>query len=111
MQQAEKKISRAAAINMAKQYLELCKQINLHITKAILFGSYATGTAHRDSDIDLLLISDMFKNNTLENWKMLAPVTARLYNVEPHPYPEKKFREGDPFINEIKRKGIEIKIS
>ena len=100
----------ALHIKQAKEYINLCRKMNLRITKAILFGSQATGTAHGDSDIDLLLVSDIFKANTLDNWKLLAPVTARLFNVEPHPYPEKNFLKGDPFIDEIKRTGIEIKL-
>jgi len=88
----------------------MCRQFNVPISKAILFSSQATGTAHGDSDIDLLLVSAKFKNNTLENWKMLAPITARLYDVEPHPYPEKNFRRGDPFLAEILKTGIEIEI-
>lgn len=110
MPKAKRKINRAAAVRLARRYVEMCKQINLPISKAILFGSQAKGTTHDDSDIDLLLVSDRFKNNTLDNWKMLAPVTARLYDVEPHPYPEKNFLKGDPFIDEVKRTGIEIRI-
>ncbi len=30
----------------------------IHLNKAVLFGSYAKGTAHSDSDIDLLVVSD-----------------------------------------------------
>ena len=110
MQKIKKKITRKDAIKMAKLYVELCRQINLPIYKAILFGSQATESARPDSDIDLLLVSNRFVNNSLENWKMLAPVTAHLYDVEPHPYPYHSFLKGDPFINEIKRTGIEIKI-
>jgi hypothetical protein len=36
--------------------------------------------------------------------------TAHLFDVEPHPYPVKNFEIGDPFIDEVKRAGIEIKI-
>ena len=111
MRQTQKKITRSTAVKLAEEYVAMCIRMNLRISKAILFGSQSTGTAHGDSDIDLLLVSDKFRANTLENWKMLAPITAQLYNVEPHPYPEKNFLKGDPFIDEVKRTGIEIKIS
>ena len=110
MSKITKKISRTVAIKLAKQYIDKCRQINLPISQAILFGSQATGTAHGDSDIDLLLVSDKFKSNTLDNWKMLAPVTALFYDVEPHPYTPKNFFKGDPFIDEIKKTGIVIKV-
>ncbi len=31
-------------------------------------------------------------------------------DIEPHPYPTSKFKKGDPFIDEIKKTGIEIKV-
>lgn len=108
MQKAKKKITRRDAIKLAKQYIDLCTQMNLPIYKAILFGSHANDNAQNESDIDLLLVSEMFVNNTLENWKLLAPITARLFEVEPHPYPYSNFIKGDPFINEIKKTGVEI---
>ena len=110
MQKIKKKITRKDAISLAKKYIEQCRQMNVTIQKAILFGSVSTGTAHNNSDIDLLLVSTMFKNNSLDNWKMLAPVTALLFEVEPHPYPYANFIKGDSFIDEIKKTGIEIKI-
>ena len=32
--------------------------IPLHVKKIILFGSYAKGTPHQDSDIDLFVVTD-----------------------------------------------------
>jgi predicted nucleotidyltransferase len=111
MQSTSKKINKAAAIKIAKQYVELCRELNLQIKKAFLFGSFAKGTASNDSDIDLLLVSDQFIPNSLENWKMLAPITAKLYQVEPHPYPTKNYDKGDPFLAEIKKDSIEIRVN
>ena len=46
-------------LNIINNYvLELSKEIN--INKVILFGSYAKGTNHEDSDIDLAIFSDDF---------------------------------------------------
>ena len=98
------------AIKLATEYIDMCNQSGIAISNAILFGSQTTGSANNDSDIDLLLVSNKFRNNTLENWKILAPVTARLFDIEPHPYPTAKFKKGDPFLDEIKRTGIEIKV-
>lgn len=110
MRSTKKKITKAIAIKMALEYIEQCRKLNVPIIRAILFGSLAKGTAHGDSDIDLLLVSEKFKNNTLDNWKLLAPVTAQYFNVEPHPYPKSKFLKGDPFIAEIMQHGIDLKI-
>ncbi len=92
----------------AKRYIAACNEMNIPVQKAILFGSQVRGTATKNSDIDLLLVSSKFKSNTLDNWKLLSPVTARFYQVEPHPYPMKNFKLGDPFVNEVKKYGFEI---
>jgi predicted nucleotidyltransferase len=110
MRTNKKKTPLTTAIKLATKYIELCNQSGIGISKAILFGSQTSGAANGDSDIDLLLVSNKFINNSLENWKLLAPVTARLYDVEPHPYPTAKYKKGDPFLDEVKRTGIEIKV-
>ena len=108
MRKTKKKTNRPTALELAKQYVRMCEQINVPISRAILFGSQARGTAHGDSDIDLLLVSPKFTRDTLKNWQMLVPVTAKLFDVEPHPYREKNFRKGDPFLEEVMREGIEV---
>lgn len=37
----------------------------LHSPEVILFGSYADGTPHQDSDIDLLVVSPEFERKTI----------------------------------------------
>lgn len=61
------------------------------------------GTATDDSDIDVVFVTDQFSDNMLENWKMLAPLTAAIYYREHHPYPTRHFLKGDPFIDEVKK--------
>lgn len=41
------------------------KEKNIRIDKIIFFGSYSSGSPHDDSDIDLLVLSDEFKNKNI----------------------------------------------
>jgi predicted nucleotidyltransferase len=43
-----------------KNYIKILKS-QIKIEKVILFGSYAYGKQHRDSDIDLIVLSPDFK--------------------------------------------------
>lgn len=43
-----------------KDYVETLEP-HIRVEKVILFGSYARGKVHRDSDIDLIIISPDFK--------------------------------------------------
>ena len=101
-------VNQSAAVDLVKQYVHLCNGRNIYFNKVILFGSVAAGTARPESDIDVLLVSDQFTHDSIQNWRMLAPVTAQLYDIEPHPYPTDAYLRKDPFVDEVDRTGIEI---
>ena len=50
-------------LNKIIQFLNILEKNNIHINKAILFGSYAKGTFNEWSDIDIALVSDNFQGN------------------------------------------------
>ncbi len=77
----------------------------------ILFGSYAKGSYHIDSDIDIAVILKDYDNLMdiqLELMKLRRKIDSR---IEPHPIKEIDFIEGSPLINEIKRYGEKININ
>ena len=96
------------AINMINKFVEACRQKEILFNKVILFGSVANGKAHEDSDIDVALVSDQFTGNPFSDWHLLSPINIRFAEIEPHPYSSEYFELGDPFIEEIKKTGIEI---
>lgn len=80
--------------------------------EVILFGSYAKGNQHEDSDIDLLIISDskerFFERQAtvrrlLRDLKKRIPVSPIV--LTPDEIEERKKHE-DQFINEILKTGI-----
>lgn len=97
-------------IEKVKTYKSLVKQsFPLKIDQFWLFGSYAKGTSHRDSDIDVALVVehldedyDFFKTEPVL-WKLKRNVDVR---IEPHIIARDNDYAG--FLNEIKRTGIEI---
>ena len=77
----------------------------------ILFGSYAKGSDHIDSDIDIAVILKDFDNrmNTqLELMRLRREIDSR---IEPHPFKESDFYENTPLINEIKKYGEIINVA
>ncbi|MBI2981756.1 MAG: nucleotidyltransferase domain-containing protein [Deltaproteobacteria bacterium] len=62
-----------------KAYIKELESKGIHVEKAILFGSYATGNAHSDSDIDLVVISrDLKKFDFPERLSFLSKATLHV---------------------------------
>ena len=101
--------TRAIALKTVHEFLGKCAEQNINFNKVILFGSTARDEARDDSDIDLLLVSDQFGYDRWENARLIARVNKKYSTIEAHTYPTDYFATGDPFIDEIKTNGIEIK--
>lgn len=83
----------------------------LNAQKVILFGSYATGTARPDSDVDLLVIAETQEKLVQRNARvlklvrdikqglMLSPIVLTPFEVE------QRLGIGDQFVEEIIRQG------
>lgn len=79
--------------------------------KIILFGSYADGSAHQDSDLDLLIVKDT-KERFIDRWSTVRQILSdpsRKIALEtvvltPEEVSERLAR-GDQFLAEILQKG------
>jgi len=100
--------TRETAIDIINRFVSACKQKNISFKKVILFGSVADGKSNENSDIDVALVSDQFSDNPYSDWHLLSPINIKFSEIEPHPFSTQYFEEGDPFIAQIKRTGIEI---
>lgn len=105
-------LTQRTAINRVKQFAREIQSTGLHLHKVILFGSYAADKQKQWSDIDVALVADEFTGMGYYD----AEYFARINNKEPYllietkTFPLSYFKNGDPFIDEIKRTGIEINI-
>ena len=75
--------------------------------KVILFGSYAYGTPHADSDVDILVV--MPARNQLDqafkiHWAIQPPFPLQLIVRTPHNM-KWRLEEGDSFLREIVSRG------
>jgi len=81
------------------------------ITKAYLYGSYARNEATENSDIDVMLISEIFDRNDdkirAKAWMLTGEVDIR---IEPYTVGLQKFLSDDvsPLLQIIKQEGIEV---
>ncbi len=91
-------------------YLAECNKLGVQFKKVILFGSYAHNTAHQWSDIDLALVSDDFTGMIIDDNRKISRANIKFVDIESHLFNSAYFEEGDPFIEEIKKTGKEIKL-
>lgn len=71
-------------INVIRKYIYLLKQKGVKVSKAILFGSYAKGTAVQDSDIDIAIISSQFGQDNLKETMFLRKLALKIdSHIEP----------------------------
>jgi uncharacterized protein len=96
------------AINIIRQYIEVCRSYGIDFYKVILFGSFAKGNNSKDSDIDIALVSDNFTDYPIADRRKIVKANIKFSQIEPHTFSTVYFLKGDPFIDEIKRTGIEI---
>ena len=98
-------------IKIVKEYLRKLDTKGLHIYKAYLYGSQVKGTASISSDIDLMLVSPLFDENSDKYasiiWYSASEVS---YKIEPITVGLKKFLsdEYSPLIGMVRKEGIEI---
>jgi len=103
-------LTRNAVIKTVRSYAKGVRKQGINLRKVILFGSFAKGTQHEWSDIDVALVADDFTGVGILDTPRFSRIhlqTSFMY-IEPITYSTDYFMESDPFIEEIKKTGIEI---
>jgi uncharacterized protein len=102
-------MDKRTALKLTKQYVKNLKR-KYDVKKAYLFGSFARGNAHEDSDIDVAVVlggNFKFHETQLDLMRMRWDLDTR---IEPHPIHEKDFNKDFSFAYEILKYGIPIKV-
>ncbi len=95
--------------NIIDRYLELLKNQNVPIKRAVLFGSYAKGTFKEWSDIDIALVSDIFIGDRIKDKDLIRSLTLSVSSqIEVIPFASKDFISDDPFVKEILETGVNV---
>lgn len=103
-------VKKAIDINIMLTVKKYIEEISKHynIKEVYIFGSYAKGTSHEDSDIDIAIVLDS-SIDTIDLMIELMMLTQNIdLRIEPHPIKERDFEEGNPFVDEIKNTGLKV---
>lgn len=94
-----------------KRYLNELTRHGINIERAYLYGSYARGNYHKDSDIDIVIISSDFQGMRFYDWKQIVAFRRDIdVRIEPMPYRPEDFTDSDPLAVEVMANGEEIKL-
>ena len=103
-------VTQSTAIKIANDYVRAVLEAGVKIRYAYLFGSFALGRQHKWSDIDIALVADDFKGVAAvdkDRFRRLH-LLPRFMSIETHTFPTRRWEDGDPFIREILKTGIEL---
>jgi predicted nucleotidyltransferase len=103
-------MAKKEVIAILKSYIFILKSEGILVNSAYLYGSYLTNTATKDSDIDLMIVTDKEYDDYLVGkiWSLTRKVNSK---IEPYLVSAKRFNSNDnsPLIDLVKRTGLEIK--
>lgn len=95
------------------EYKQKLKALGISVKKIILYGSHAVGNAREDSDMDLVVVSEDFKN--MDIWERLCLLgrarigIRRPMEIMGFTEEELESEDSDNFIkDEVKSKGVEV---
>ena len=81
------------------------------VEKVLLYVSYAFGLFHKNSDVDIAIVSPDFGKDKFKEGKLLLRIAWRIDpRLNPIPISMNTFEKDTwvPLINEIRQKGIEL---
>jgi predicted nucleotidyltransferase len=99
-------------IKKVEQFAKRLKKHKIKIAKVILYGSRVSGRAHKDSDIDVAIVSPDFGKNRYREGVRLFTIAGEIDpRIEPVPISVESYKNDTwiPLIYEIRTKGIELK--
>lgn len=97
------------ALKLSRNYLIKVKDHNIYFSEAWLFGSYATGNQHANSDIDIALVFEDSAYKSFETEiKLMVIRNGEETLIEPHTFTKEEFIRNMPIVNQIIRNGEQI---
>jgi len=104
-------LTKDVAIETVRNYARDIEAYGVHLHAVFMYGSFARGTQHEWSDIDVALVADEFTGlpDDYDFFPYMGGIKKNYVRIEAVTYPTKYFLEGDPFIEEITKTGIKIK--
>lgn len=100
-------------IKKIREFHHALSKEKIQIAKIILYGSQLSGKSHRDSDIDIAVVSPHFGKDRFKEGVKLLEVACKIDpRLEPIPISLKSYKNDTwiPLIYELREKGLELEV-
>ena len=97
------------AVATAQKYVDTISK-KYKLTQAFVFGSYAKGNYHADSDIDVAVVLKNVPNLFDAQIDLLHMRKNEDLLIEPHTFRDTDFHPNDPLVHEILKAGLKLEI-
>ncbi|MEI6436814.1 MAG: nucleotidyltransferase domain-containing protein [Bacteroidota bacterium] len=101
-------MDKEGAFEIIGKYLQLLKSTGIKVEEAYLFGSFAKGNFHENSDIDLALVISNPKDRFELQTELLKLGRDFGYLIEPHTFNKNEFNHHHPLTHEILTLGVKV---
>jgi predicted nucleotidyltransferase len=95
------------ALTSAQRYVDNVSE-KYELAQAFVFGSYAKGNYHADSDIDVAVVLKNVPNLFDAQVDLMRMRKEGDLQIEPHPFRDTDFNTDDPFVYEILQAGLQL---
>lgn len=100
-----------AALKLSRNYLVKVRNNHIRFSEAWLFGSYAKGNQHDDSDIDIAIVLEDGQSKSFDTEVTLMFIRSGEETlIEPHAFTKDEFNLIVPIVHQIVENGERIKI-
>lgn len=100
-------MDKKSVLVILNEFRAALERANITVDKLVLFGSYANGNYHEDSDIDVAVVSRDFRDKTY--WEKIDVLSDAIYQVfqpiEALAFTPEEWDQGDKIVLEFARKG------
>jgi predicted nucleotidyltransferase len=103
-------VDKIEALRISQNYLNRVRESNVEFSEAWLFGSYARGNQHDNSDIDIAIVLNDNIAHTFETDVKLMLIRSKGDEtlIEPHAFTKEEFDNTIPIVSQITQFGERI---
>ncbi len=106
-------MAKREVVKLIRRLLGRLLKEGIPVERVFLYGSYARGEENDESDIDVMLVSEIFDKNEDQlvgkTWRISQSIDNR---IEPYTVGRKKFLtdQWSPLLQIVKKEGLEIQL-